>query len=169
MPEGYITVSEYARIKGISKQAVYKQLNNRLKEFSTTFGGKHYISKSTLSEDELKAVDKLNNQQFNNLKQPYQPSFNLLEKQIEEKDKQIESLLSQIDRLTEQNTNLTEALKNSQIMLAAEKQEKHYLLSQAEQAPSAPDQDNSEAQTSERQPKEKKGFFSLFHRRKKED
>ena len=29
----YITVSEYAEIKGISQQAVYKQLKNKLKPF----------------------------------------------------------------------------------------------------------------------------------------
>ena len=28
----YITVSKYAEIKGISKQAVYKRLNNQLKD-----------------------------------------------------------------------------------------------------------------------------------------
>ena len=38
MGKEYLTVAEYAEIKGISKQAVYKQLNNKLNNQFNRFG-----------------------------------------------------------------------------------------------------------------------------------
>lgn len=129
--KGYITISEYAEIKGISKQAVYKQLNNKLNNFVSTIGKVKYISITALSEEEQQQLNnKLNEveQQLNNDIQL------LLEEQIAEKDKTIERLLGQIeslqrqnDTLTEniqkQNETLTELLRNSQVLLAVEKKE----------------------------------------------
>lgn len=142
--ENYITVSEYATIKGISKQAVYKRLNNSLKEFSIVVDGKKYIDRAVLSEEE--------NQKLNEVEQPIEQPFNnhfqpLLENQIAEKDKVIESLLRQIENLQEQNSKLTDLLRNEQVLLAAEK--KLYLEQETETT------------------KEKKGIFGIFRKKKK--
>ena len=109
MERQYLSISEFAEIKGITPQAVYKQLNNKLKDFLIEVESKKYIKIEALSESELKKVDKLFDNDFNNNSQefnnPFQPFF---EKQIEEKDKQIE--------------NLQNLLSQSQHLQAMEKQ-----------------------------------------------
>ena len=114
----YISVSQYAEIKGISKQAVYKQLNGKLKEFLIVVDKQKFI--------DLKALNEVEKEKLNNIEQPVEQQLNnsfqlFFEKQIEEKDKQIESLLKHIDTLQEQNTTLTQLLRNSQVLLAVEK------------------------------------------------
>jgi hypothetical protein len=116
--ENYISVSQYAEIKGISKQAVYKQLNGKLKEFLIVVDNQKFI--------DLNALNEVEKERLNNIEQPVEQQLNnsfqlFFEKQIEEKDKQIESLLNQIDQLQNQNTKLTDLLKNSQVLLAVEK------------------------------------------------
>lgn len=124
-----ITVSEYASIKGISKQAVYKQLNNQLKNWLIVENGKRYININALSENELKKIEQPVQQKSEPVVQQNSTSENeFLRQQIQEKDKQIESLMSQIqekdkqiERLQEQQGTLSELLRNSQVLLAAEK------------------------------------------------
>ena len=123
MERQYLSISEFAEIKGITPQAVYKQLNNKLKDFLIEVESKKYIKIEALSESELKKVDKLfdndfnnNSQEFNNLFQPF------FEKQIEEKDKQIESLFEMIAEKDKQIANLQNLLNQSQQLQAMEKQ-----------------------------------------------
>lgn len=148
----YISISEYAGIKGISKQAVYKQLNNKLKGFLIVVDKKKYI--------DIKALNEVEQQRINQVEQPVEQPFNnqiqpLLAAQLEEKDKVIASLLRQIDSLQEQNGKLTELLHNSQYLLAAE-QKQNLSIEQETQAP---------ASSGESAPK--KSIFSLFKRKQK--
>lgn len=137
----YLSVSEYAAIKGISKQAVYKQLNNKLKGFLTEVDGKKYIVLSALTEEERRRVEMVEQPIKQPVEQPIDnPIQPLLERQIAEKDKTIESLLRQIENLQAQNSKLTdmngqlaELLKNSQVLLAAEKQQQ--FIEQGKTAP----------------------------------
>lgn len=175
--KNYISVSEYAALKGISKQAVYKQLNNKLKNFLIEVDGKKFLDLSVLTEEERKkveAVEQPQNQQFDNQFQPVeQPKENqiqpLLESQLAEKDKTIESLLRQIENLQLQNSKLTdmngqlaELLKNSQVLLAAEKQQQ--LIEQKQATETAPE--NGE-QTETAPPKEKKKREPWWRKKKK--
>lgn len=153
----YISVSQYAKVKGISKQAIYKQLNGKLKEFVIVVNGKKCLSLSALTEEErqkLTQVEQQVEQQLNN-------DFQLfLEEQIAEKDtliqslqRQIESLQQQNETLTEsiqkQNETLTELLRNSQVLLAVEKKEQ--LVEGKEEH------------------KKKRGIFGIFRKRKEEN
>lgn len=149
----YITVSEYAEIKGISQQAVYKQLKNKLKPFLIIVESKKCLKIEVLNE-----VEKQN---LNQVKQPKEQPFNnqfqpVLMAELEEKNKTIESLLRQVESLTEQNSKLTELLHNSQYLLAAE--QKHKLSIEQETTATAP------AET-EQPTEKKKGFLSLFKRK----
>ena len=120
MDQKYITISKYAEIKGITKQAVYKQLNNKLKPFLIVVESRKYIDISALSDEERKKLNEVEQpieQPLNNQIQPF------LESQIAEKDRTIESLLRQVESLHQQNERLTELLHNSQVLLAAEKQQ----------------------------------------------
>lgn len=145
----YLSVSQYAELKGISKQAVYKQLNNKLKPFLIVVDGKKYIDKAVLTEGDN---PQLNNQQPP-VEQPVEQHATnqiqlLLEQQLAEKDTTIQSLLRQIENLQEQNSKLTDLLHNSQVLLAVEK--KVYL-----------EQENETT-------KEKKGIFGIFRKKAKE-
>ena len=134
MEKKYISISEYATIKGISKQAVYKQLNNKLKKFVVMVENKKMLDIAILTAEELNKVEQPLNQPLNHVEQPIDNHLLLLlEKQIEEKDNTIKSLLAQIESLQEQNGKLTDLLNNSQILLGMEK--KQQLLEQDNQKP----------------------------------
>jgi hypothetical protein len=119
------TIAEFAEERRISKQAVYKQLNNKLKPFVVEVDGKKYIKKEAFFADEANQNNQEsqpNNQPFNQPNnQNNQPFQHFLEQQIAEKDKQIENLMRQLEVLQQQNSNLTEIVRNSQVLLAAEK------------------------------------------------
>jgi hypothetical protein len=155
--DNLLTVAEYADAKRITKQAVYKQLNNRLKEFLVVVDGKKYIDKAALGDSEktdsteVKQDSTEVEQPLNNQIQPW------LQAQIEEKDKTIESLLRQVETLTQQNATLTDLLHNSQVLLAAEKQEKQQQLLMS----------NTESEEQPIETTEKRGIFSLFKRKGK--
>lgn len=155
----YITIAEYANIKGVSKQAVYKQLNNKFKEFLKVVDGKKCLDISILTEIEQQKVNQVE-QPLKQVEQPLNNPFQpLLEKQIEEKDKTIQSLLRQIENLQEQNSRLTELLHNSQYLLAAEQRK---ALEAEKQPPQDIEEQPQETKT------EKKGFFArLRHRENK--
>lgn len=148
----YITVSQYAEIKGISKQAVYKQLNNQLKDSLILVDKKKCLKIEVLNEVEKQKLNQVE-QPLNQVEQPlnnhFQPFF---EKELEEKNKTIESLLRQIENLQEQNSRLTELLSNSQYLLAAEQKKAI--------EPIQPPQEIIHETTPSAEPQEeKKGFF----------
>lgn len=153
----YISVSQYAKAKGISKQAVYKQLNGKLKEFVIVVESKKCLSLSALTEEERQKLtqveQRVEQQLFNEIQL-------LLEEQIAEKDKLIQSLLGQVESLQrqnetlteniqKQNETLTELLRNSQVLLAVEKKEQ--LVEGKEEN------------------KKKRGIFGIFRKRKEEN
>ena len=144
----YISVAEYAEMFGISTQAVYKRMNTHLQPFVVVIAKKKYIDISALELEPQPATEQPCNQPNQPTNQPRnQPLQPILEQELAEKNKQIESLLRQIDVLTQQNSNLTELLRNSQVLLAAEKK---ILIEQPQ---------------SQEQPK-KKGIFSRLFGKK---
>ena len=149
----YITVAEYAEIKGISKQAVYKQLNNKLNNYVETVEGKKCLKISVLEESiqpYSTEVEQPIQPVSTEVEQPIQPVW---EAQLKEKDKTIDSLLRQIEALQKQNDRLTDLLQNSQMLLAVEKQQ---LISAQE----AKTEDTAEPI----QQKPKKKLFDIFRR-----
>lgn len=137
-----LTISQFAEFQGITPQAVYKQLNNKLKDCLIEVEGQKYID-----------IDKFEEIHHNQIKQPFNNKFNevgnqslipLLEKQIEEKDKQIERLFQQIEEKDRQIETLQNLLNQSQQLQAIDRQ----LLLESNQ--------------------KKKGFFGLLFSRKKE-
>ena len=157
MGKEYLTVAEYAEIKGISKQAVYKQLNNKLNNYVETVEGKKCLKISILEENIQPSSTKVEQPiqpVSTEVEQPIQPFW---EAQIKEKDKTIDSLLRQIEALQEQNTRLTELLHNSQVLLAVEK---HALIQEQASTHTEEPQDKPTEQ-------KKRGFiYRLFGRNK---
>ena len=144
--EKYISVSQYAEIKGISKQAVYKQLNNKLKPFFIMVENRKCLKIEVLNEVEkqkLNQVEQPIEQQLNNQIQPF------FQTQLEEKDKIIQSLLRQVESLQEQNGKLTDIINNNQYLMAG--QQKIYI---------------EQGKPKEEEVQQKKGFFSFLKQKR---
>lgn len=137
MERDYITIAEYAEIRGISKQAVYQALNTKLKPFYMeieTEGKPQKVLKiGVLSGAELerfnKGLNQFNNQVDSRVSSaesqptppkfdPTQRAFDLLESQLKEKDRLIEELRQTIaakdTHIQEQSSRLAELLAVSQ-------------------------------------------------------
>ncbi len=142
----FLTVSEYAEIKGITPQAVYKQLNNekhKLNKYLIIVDDKKYIDKAALEDDELNEVKQQFNNEFKQVEQQFNESLiALLQKQIEEKDRQIETLFKQLEEKDKQIETIHNLLNQSQQLQAADKK---LLL--------------------EKENQKKKGFLRLFKKR----
>ena len=187
MGKEYLTIAEYAEIKGISKQAVYKQLNNKLKDYVEIVENKKRLKISVLEENiqphstkveqPIQPISTKVEQPIQpistEVEQPIQPISTeveqpiqpFLEAQIKEKDKTIDSLLRQIEALQEQNTRLTELLHNSQVLLAVEKQA---LIQEQASTHTEEPEHRTETQSQDKPTEQKKhGFiYRLFGRNK---
>lgn len=148
----YITVSEFSKRAGITKQAVYLQLNNKLKPYFKILNGKKMLDisalelynninnnqdfKSTNNQESKENQSTLN--QENQLIQVLQTTIETLREQLAEKDKVI--------------IELTETIKiQAQSINAAH----HAELAEQLKIESSED----------REEREKKGFFKrLFNR-----
>ena len=102
----YISVKEFAQRTGVSKQAIYQQLNKRLKDYVRVFDGKKCIEESALElflqNDEntkKQSSDKSIEREKDSIESEADKEnsienelIEMLKKQLEEKDKQIADL-----------------------------------------------------------------------------
>ena len=91
----YVTIAEYAAIKGISRQAVYKQLTSQLTEFVNEVDGKKVLSINALTDSEREQVDREVNKKVDRVEQLESTTSQLIEmlqKELAAKDQQIEEL-----------------------------------------------------------------------------
>lgn len=94
----YISIKEFASRAGITPQAVYKQLDNKLKPYCQVVDGKKTLQIKALELFENNQVNKPDN---NELLNELLNSLQVLKGQLAEKDKQIEAKDQQIASLTE--------------------------------------------------------------------
>jgi TolA-binding protein len=102
----YITVAEYAKIKGVSSQAVYKQLNKRLKPFFIMVENQKCLLSTVLDEVETEnstAVEQpFNNHSTEDLNQSLietmQKTIEVLQSQLSVKDEQIKQLNERLEQ-----------------------------------------------------------------------
>lgn len=92
MMNDYLSIKEFAKATGLSQQAIYKQLNNKLKTYLKVVDNKKMLEKSALSlfvkEEKSNGVE--------------QQLINMLQTELNEKNKQIaelQKLLDQAQRL----------------------------------------------------------------------
>ena len=91
MNKEYISIAEYAEIKGISKQAVYKQCSTKLKPYVSTVDGRKVLKSDVLSGQ----VETTNNQRQRSSSTKTVEEVDIiafLKEQIKEKDIQIQRL-----------------------------------------------------------------------------
>ncbi len=161
----YITLKEYAEIRGCSLPAVYKRLTTTLTPYLTVINGKIVLNIKVLEDEKLTRV---NNPEITpNITINNPTSSNFFERQIEEKDKQNERLNKQIEELQESNKKkddyiqeqgrkLTELLEQSNILL----QNNQILLSdKTTETKEEVTEVTPRAVDVEEQPQEKKSWF----------
>lgn len=88
MNNDYLSIKEFSAAVGISQQAVYKQLNNKLKPYLKIVDNKKMLDKS--------ALELFNKQQENN--QVEQQLINILQTELNKKNEQIEKLQQALDQ-----------------------------------------------------------------------
>lgn len=85
----YLTIKEYAEIRGVSVSAVYKRLSTSLQPYVKTIEGKKVLKYQVLFDEGLKDYSTPSSQTS---------STSFLEEQLREKDKQIERLQEELRR-----------------------------------------------------------------------
>ena len=121
MKADYISISEYANLKGVSVSAVYKRLNTSLKPYLKMVDNKKMLKYQLLIDENL--VKDSTPLQLNS-STLLQPSSTFLEEQLKAKDEQIKTLQEELKALRinaeekdkfiqKQTEELTELLKQS--------------------------------------------------------
>lgn len=144
MEKEYLSIKEFATAVGISQQAVYKQLNNKLKEYLKVVDGKKMLDIKAL---ELYKTNDDSTKNSTSCTTDEQQLINWLKEEIKEKNKQIALLQAQIEK--------EQQLLNQEQQLRMVEQQKYLELQSKYE-----EQDNQEpVNVVEEEPK-KKGFFS---------
>lgn len=100
MKEEYISISEFAKRAGVSRQAIYSRLNSDLSTFVDTVNGKKSLNVRALQLFDNSKTDKevYSSELFSTLKK----NNELLTKELEFKNREIEQLREENKRLSEQ-------------------------------------------------------------------
>ena len=144
MEKEYLSIKEFATAVGISQQAVYKQLNNKLKEYLKVVDGKKMLDIKAL---ELYKTSDDSTKNSTSCTTDEQQLINWLKEEIKEKNKQIALLQAQIEK--------EQQLLNQEQQLRMVEQQKYLELQSKYE-----EQDNQEPVNVVEEKPKKKGFFS---------
>ncbi len=134
----YMTVKEFAEAVGITEQAVYKQLNNRLSTFSTKLNGRKVLKIQALQEYGLNKIQPNIQPVEQPVVQLFQPEFNpkLAEKEAEICHLQEQIQQQKIEELSRHIEALKEQLRVKDEQIRAKDQQiesLHEILSRQQQ------------------------------------
>jgi hypothetical protein len=155
-----LTIAEFAAAADVSKQAIYSQLETRLKQFVQVVDGVKMLKYEALEKFYLNQVDTTNKSSFNQVEQVKNDNsiseklIDLLSQQLEIKDKQIEELNK---RLAE----MSGTIQQQQQLL--DQQQKLTMIEKKVAAAAEPD----EAEQEEPQQQNRRTIFNLFKRERK--
>lgn len=111
----YISIKEFAKRAGITPQAVYKQIDNKLQPFVKLVNGKKALQIEALSLFENNSFNSVGSSTTNNqLNGENSLVIKILQEQLEAKDRQLEAKDKQLSEKDEQIKALNEALKKAQ-------------------------------------------------------
>ena len=155
MEQKYISIKDYADRKGVTKQAVYKQLNNKLSKYVEMVDGKKMLKIEVLELEEVNKVD--------------QQTINYMTTEIERLKAEVERLQAEnkehVDFIKEQSKKLADLTEQSHILL----QHNQLLLAEKEQKEAAEPEEvtptSEEAQKEAAEPRKKR--LGIFGKRKK--
>ena len=101
MSKDYLTIAEYAKIRGVSVSAVYKRISTTLKPFIVRVeGGKMGLKSEVLDFENLRDSNEGYSPFSPTLDDTIQPST--FDEILKEKDRQIEELRREVERLKEE-------------------------------------------------------------------
>ena len=112
------TVAEFAKIAGVSKQAVYSRLDKGLKQFVQKVDGQKMLKKEALQLYDKQEVEQRNSSNSSTL-DLLSKTIESLQRQLEEKDKQIERLTEALV-IEQQHASQAQALHAGTIHQALE-------------------------------------------------
>lgn len=121
MVKEYYTISEYAELKGVSKQAIYKRLSTSLKDYVALVDGRKVLRAEALQPiHQQKPIQSFNDFQRNNADTSRDDMIEFLKAQIEAKDRQIEKLQERAEEkdkyIREQGARLTDLIEQSNLL-----------------------------------------------------
>lgn len=167
MNERYISIQEFAEIVGISKQAVYKQVDKKLNNYIKRVDRRIMLNIQALHDVYGIEVDQLNQPKVEKVDQPNQPDnqliIEILREELRKKDEEIKSLREEHkteiewykEEIKTRNQNiivLNENLKHEQQLHYMSKQKILQLEENTKEVVEQP----------ETQTEEKKNFWSKF-------
>lgn len=156
-----LSIQEFAEAAGVSKQAIYKRLNNQLKPFIQLVDGKKMLSNKALTEVYGVKVEQKFNHALNNPSQPNQPLdavISMLQRELEAKNAQLEAKDRQIEELQAALKREQDLHTNAQ-RLHDQAQQLH--LGSLAQIEAAKSEEESPVTVAEPEP-EKKGWFGRW-------
>ena len=121
----FLTIKEYAEIKGVSLSAVYKRLSTSLQPYVEEVEGKKMLKYQVILDEGLKGVEEFySTVESSSSDTNYDKIIQLFTTQLKEKDKQIERLQEELQRaaasadqkdkyIQEQGRRLTELLEQA--------------------------------------------------------
>ena len=129
----YLTIKEFADLAGVTRQSVYKKLDNSLSTYVSTIDNQKMLQSKALFEVyhiDVNGVDKSLQSTVDSSCKPCQPDLStpkeqlwatveLLKSQLETKDNQLSEKDKQIEQLQKNISDLTEALGNTTRALSA--------------------------------------------------
>ena len=117
MNNEYLSIKDFAAAVGVSQQAIYKQLNNKLKPYLKVVENKKMLEKSAL--ELFKKEEKVNEVE--------QQLINMLQTELNKKNEQIEALqqlLCQEQQLNAMNQQKIQALEDKAAAVPEEPEKK---------------------------------------------
>lgn len=118
MENNYLSIKDFAIAVGISRQAVYKQLNNKLQPYLKVVDGKKMIEKSAFvlfeKQDDVKQVEQQRDNQLT------EKLIDMLQKELDEKNQQIAELQRLLDQAQKLNAMDKQKILELEDKMAAE-------------------------------------------------
>lgn len=110
MEKQYLSIKEFAAAVGVSQQAIYKQLNNKLKPYLKMIENKKMLEKSALSLFEKEQKSNVVEQQL----------INMLQNELNKKNEQIAELQKLLDQAQKLNAMDKQKILELEDKMAAE-------------------------------------------------
>jgi len=118
-----VTVAEYARMRGVSSTAIYKQLKTSLKPFITVVNNRTMIDISALNASDAQADNNRNEQRVNNeVDNNSTEVINRLTAELSSAKAQLDAAQAEIARLDKYLEQTQTALNQSQTLHMLDKQ-----------------------------------------------
>lgn len=150
MKTEYLSIKDFAERVGVSQQAIYKQLNNKLKKYIKVVENKKFLHISALDEYIKPQENSTDEQQLLNM---LQTNLKVLQEQLSVKDRLIEELTQQAK---EKDMIIADMSKSLLIVQEERKADKFLMVKEKLEEPTEPVEPDEEPP---------KGFFSRFFRK----